>query len=150
MKGAQKWKRCGRLARELACLPTCLPACLPADADDRVRRRRHGWPPVASLYRFSPRLSFSSREVLVPHLRPPLPSMPLGIAPLENFTAPPRCNPSYSLRRAEVVDSAFSSQVHVYGVSSKYERNNIIIYFEYLAWHYIDSYCIHHILNTHN
>lgn len=56
-------------------------ACLPAD--DRVRRRRHGWPPAASLCRFS-RLSFSPRERCL-SLIFPFTSKPRYVAPLEDF-----------------------------------------------------------------
>lgn len=122
VKGAQKWKRRGRLARELACLPACLPTCLPAC-------RRPSSPPETRLAACGFALPLFAESLLF-FQRGACPSSPspfileafLSVAPLENSTAPPSCNPSYSLRQVEVVDSAFSSQVHVYGVSWKYER----------------------------
>lgn len=100
VKGVQKWKRRGRLAREsLACLlVACLPTCLAAD--DRVCRRRHGWPPAASLCRFSLRLSPFLRERCLSPFS--LKTAQRRSALEENF------NPSYSLCRVEVVDSAGS------------------------------------------
>ena len=63
--------RCGGLAREPVYLPT---------TDFALCCRRHGWPPAASLCRFS-RLSFSPRE----RCSSPFTSKPRGIAPLEDF-----------------------------------------------------------------
>lgn len=118
VKGAQKWKRRGRLARKLACLPAYLLTCRRPSSPPETRLAACGF----ALPLFAESLLFFQRGACPSSLSPFILEAFLrrSAGELDRVTA---LQP-FLFRQAEVVDNAFSSQVHVYGASWKYERND--------------------------